>query len=67
MANKLFHPILVVDEQYIRGRAESISVELTDEQLVKVADGLEKTFEREHLVAQIHEMAERLIEEAAGQ
>ena len=30
MTSKSFHPLLVIDEQYILGRAESVGVELTE-------------------------------------
>ena len=65
MPAQLFHPLLTVDEPYLRGRAESIDIELTNEQLVTVAHHLEQAFEAENIVSKIHEMAEELIRQAS--
>ena len=64
---KLFHPLLNVDEDYLRSRAESIDVYLTDEQLIEAASTLEKVFERGKVVSDINEMAEKVIEDISGQ
>lgn len=63
---KLFHPLLNVDEDYLRSRAESIDVYLTDEQLIEAASALEKVFEREKVVSDINELAEKVIEDISG-
>ena len=61
MPEQLFHPLLIVDEQYLRGRAESMDIELTDQQLTTVAHNLEQAFEHENIVSQIHDIAEEII------
>ena len=61
MNDQLFHPLITIDETYLRGRAENIDIELTDQQLIEISDELEILFEREHVVSQIHDMAEKII------
>ena len=63
---KLFHPLLNVDEDYLRDRAESIDAYLTDEQLIEAASALEKVFEREKVVSDINELAEKVIEDISS-
>ena len=64
---KLFHPLLNVDEDYLRDRPESIDAYLTDEQLIEAASALEKVFEREKVVSDINELTEKVIEDISGQ
>ena len=63
---KLFHPLLNVDEHHLRDRAESIDAYLTDEQLIEAASALEKVFEREKVVSDINELAEKVIEDISS-
>lgn len=66
MDDPLFHPLVMIDEEYLRGRCDSVGVDLTDEQLIQVADELENKLESEHVVSEIHEYAEAIIERVAG-